>query len=217
MASYPRTTRRRPLPAPYRAAPPRQSLFSKIIAHTINMGSIALAAIVVYLLWPYIMARWNGEGAAPSVAPTPFVGSNAPRSESPPIVQEQPAQQAEQEGAVPAPIARPIAIPAPATIPTAEIAVPIPAAIVQPDPSKPLRYAPGSIVPTTAPAPTVAYTAPMVAGKDYGVSSDGRCVITTNTHGQRVRFCQDAEWTIGAQSSVADYLRTGMITGEEVK
>lgn len=101
-------------------------------------------------------------------------------------------------------------------LPTAVVNIPQSAEVVTLDPAAPLRYAPGS-GPATA-VPTVATTPFMVAGKDFSHNDSQTCVETTrDSDGARVRFCQESEMTAGAMSSVADYLRTGMIVGEVVK
>ena len=80
----------------------------------------------------------------------------------------------------------------------------------------PLRFAPGSGAAAAEIAPTVATTAPMVAGKDFDYNADGTCVELMRG-GQRWRYCQIRPMTVGEMSSMADLLRTGRVVGEVVK
>lgn len=207
---------------PPRRQPRRQSRLSTVINWTINLAIVAFIAASFTLIWPAAMARWQGTGDAPVFVTQPSAAPlAAPQAQPRAVASDRdtsaPIEQAPAVDPLTQPQRQVNAPPAAPALPTTEIAVPAPVAVVRPDLTKPLNLAPGSIVPTAASAPTVVTTAPMVEGRDYSVSADGRCVLVTNNRGRRVQFCQDAEWTPGAQSSVADYLRTGMIAGEEVK
>lgn len=194
-----------------RQSPPRPSRLAIIINWATNIGALVFAGVVIYLLWPYIVARFTG---APAAIEQPTAAPAIVRPQTQPVI-EQPASI--QEVAPQAPVApQPVQEAAPPVAEPVIIAVPTPMTIVEPDLTKPLNLAPGSIVPTVTIAPTVATTAPMVAGKDFSYNSDGTCV-ETERGGQKVRFCQLRPMNIGEMSSVADYLRTGMIQGGIVK
>lgn len=196
-----------------RSNPPRPSRFAVILNWATNIGALVFAGVVLYLIWPFVMERFAGTPAAieqptavPAIVrpqPQPAIEQPAPIQEVAPVPAAPPAQPAQEA----VPVAPPIQI---------EIAVPTPATIVKPDLTKPLNLAPGSIIPTATIAPTVATTAPMVAGKDFSYNKDGTCV-ETKRDGRKVKYCQIRPMNIGEMSSVADYLRTGMIQGEVVE
>lgn len=106
-----------------------------------------------------------------------------------------------------------------ATPAVAAAAEPQPAAapVVQvvPNLSQPIIYAQGSDVRPT-PLPPLVIPTPLTAGVDYAANSDGTCV-TAPRAGKTYRFCQIRPMNPGEIASVGDYLRTGMIAGEEVK
>lgn len=141
-------------------------------------------------------------------APAPTVQPVAPPS-APAPAQAAP-QPAEQAPAAPIDAAPAVEAPAPVqSVPTAAViqAAPAPAVVVP--------HAPARIAPESAPAPeapTVATTAPMVAGKDFAAPS--KTCVETQRDGATVHFEQLQDLTPAEMSSVADYLRTGMIAGE---
>lgn len=191
---------------PYFQPPQRRSVFETLF---FAVGAVFLAGAMYLLFWP-VVRPYVG-----ALTPPPAVGvPSAPRSAAPPVA----APQAQPAEAPAAPVAQPVEAPAPAqpaTLPTAAVAVPTPITVVQPI-AAPLRLAPGSVAPTAAPAPTVATTAMMQVGKDFTANADGTCVQTTRD-GAAVQFCQARPMSLAELSSVADYLRTGMIAGEPVK
>ena len=179
----------------------------------INIVSAIIIVVVVWLLLgPYITASLV-PAAAPAV---PTMRPVAPPAAAPAAESGSQAPALPVEGNADAP-AQPITSGAggDARMPTAVINIPAPASAVTLDPAAPLRYAPGSG--PAQPAPTVVTTAFMVAGEDFSHNDSQTCVETTrDSDGARVRFCQQEIMTAGAMSSVADYLRTGMIVGEVV-
>lgn len=150
----------------------------------------------------YPLASFLPRYAAPTVQPA--AAPQAPVQSAP---QAQPAAPVVQEQAP----AQPVEVaPQPAIVPTAAVFAPAPAEPIVVVPQAPARIAPQS---QPAPeAPTVATTAPMVAGKDFQAPS-ATCV-ETERDGAVVHFEQVQDMTPGEMSSVADYLRTGMIKGE---
>lgn len=189
--------------------PPRRTSWGWLLVEVAS--AIAILAVCWLVLGPSIMA---------SLAPAPSVTPAVPTMR--PVAPPAAAPAAEQAPAAPVADAQPapVAVEAPAPVsalPTAAVVIAAPAEVVTLDPAAPLRYAPGSgPAPTAAPAPTVATTAFMQIGKDYEANADGTCV-RTRRDGALVEFCQSRPMNIGEMSSVADYLRTGMIVGEKVK
>jgi hypothetical protein len=138
--------------------------------------------------------------------PAPTVHAVAPQSAP------APAQSAPQAAPIEQAPAAPIVEQAPApAVPTAAVIVAPQAAPVVVVPQAAPRIAPDSIVPTVAPAPTIETTAPMVAGKDFQAPS--KTCVETERKGEAVHFAQVQDMTPAEMSSVADYLRTGMIAG----
>lgn len=131
---------------------------------------------------------------APPSAPAPSVPQSQPAPQPAPIVEQAPAQPAV----------------APPAVPTAAVIVPPQAAPVVVVPHAAPRIAPES---APAPeAPTIATTAPMVVGKDFQAPS--KTCVETERKGETVHFEQVQDLTPAEMSSVADYLRTGMIEGK---
>ena len=56
----------------------------------------------------------------------------------------------------------------------------------------------------------------MLAGKDFTYNAEQTCVYTVRG-ADKVQYCQVSEMSMGAMSSVADFLRTGRIPGEVVQ
>lgn len=175
------------------------------------VSAIIIVAVFVAVFWPMLAPYLHSP--APSVAPA--VPTMRPQVSAPPaapVAEQAPALPVEQPAA-------PVAVEAPVSaLPTAAVVIAAPAEVVTVPVDAPLRYAPGSgPAPTAQPAPTVATTPFMIAGEDFSHNDSQTCVETTRqSDGARVRFCQQEIMTAGAMSSVADYLRTGMIEGEVV-
>ena len=176
-----------------------------------------LLLLICVVIGAAVLSSWLGIDVRQYVSAPPAVPTV--HAVVPPNAPQAPPQTAPQAVEAPAP-AQPIdaapAVDAPApaqSVPTAAVIVapqPAPVVVV---PQAPARIAVESqAAPTAAPAPTVAVTAPMVAGKDF--QAPNKTCVETQRKGAAVHFEQKQDLTPAEMSSVADYLRTGMIAGE---
>ena len=180
--------------------------------------SMFYGAALVFVLVALVSFFFDWRSLAPAAQPAPTVQravQSAPQSA--PAALDAFAQVATLLSLAPAAPLEPAvqaAVSADA-LPTAAVAVATPAALVVVQPGTQARIAADSIVPSATIAPTVATTAFMQLGTDFTASADGTCV-RTHRNGDLVEFCQQRPMNLGEMSSVADYLRTGMIAGTVV-
>lgn len=198
----------------YEDADPRQRMPRRPSA----FESMFYGAALVFVLVALVSFFFDWRSLAPAAQPAPTVQravQGVPQSA--PAALDAPAQVATPLPIAPVaplePVAQ-VAVSADA-LPTAAVAVANPAALVVVQPGTQARIAADSIVPSATIAPTVATTAFMQLGTDFTASADGTCV-RTHRNGDLVEFCQQRPMNLGEMSSVADYLRTGMITGTVV-
>lgn len=199
------------------APQPRRTHWTVALINIIS--AIIIVAVFAAIFWPLVAPYLRSP--APSGAPAvPTMRPVAPPQSAPAAESgsQAPALPAESGSSTPV-VSSEGGATGNSALPTAVVNIPAPASVVTLDPAAPLRYAPGSgPAPTAAPAPTVVTTEPMVAGKDFSHNAAQTCVETTrDSDGARVRFCQETIMSVGAMSSVADFLRTGRIVGEVVK
>jgi hypothetical protein len=156
-------------------------------------------------------------GAAPGIAPR--TTSGAPAAVQP--ASNQAAVDAAYQATVQAVNAAHPAIQPAAqsgTLPTAAIVYPTvpPAAQITIVPiAYPQTYA-SSDPPTITPIPTLVYPTPLpAAAAAFTLSPDGKCVIVARADGN-YQQCQDWPYSAAEATSVADYLRTGLVPGTKV-
>lgn len=98
-------------------------------------------------------------------------------------------------------------------IPTA---VPLAQAVVVPDTSKPIVYAQSGPMLETA-VPTMTYPTPLpAAAAAYTLSPDGKCVTAARS-GALFQVCQDWPYKDAEARTVADYIRSGRLSGVAVQ
>ena len=180
--------------------------------------SMFYGAALVFVLVALVSFFFDWRSLAPAAQPAPTVQravQGAPQSA--PAALDAPAQVATPLPIAPAAPLEPVAQVAVSanTLPTAAVAVATPATLVVVQPGTQARIATDSIVPSATIAPTVATTAFMQIGTDFTANANGTCV-RTHRNGDLVEFCQQRPMNLGEMSSVADYLRTGMIAGTVV-
>lgn len=106
------------------------------------------------------------------------------------------------------------AVAQPGALPTAVIAIPTAQAVVVPWAMPVLA---SNSPPTVTPIPTIAYPTPLpAAAAAYTVSPDGLCVIAPRA-GKQYQVCQAWKYKPDEATSVADYIRTGLLPGTEVQ
>lgn len=211
------------LAAAIAAQQPQKKSGKSPIAFLVDIGALVGLAVFLVAFWPAVqptLLKWMGgtPQAQQQAEPTqrPFSGGgdttrgSDPYTSNPPIARE-------QAPAPPAPIeAAPAGIDTRGQpIPTAVVIEQSPVVEVVPQ-AMPQEYAPGSDIrqPTVEVLPYPTPLADPMVGA--GVSGDGKCV-QAERGGKLYQVCQAWKYQPHEAASMADYLRTGLVPGEEVK